>query len=169
MSHLSKQFNVQHGQGRVCDGLAKHHLGIRTEGCLQLFFGAVGVYEGHVDTHALHGHTDQVESAAIDSGAGNDVVAAGADIKQRIEVSSLAGSGEHGGCTALQGRDLRRNHVTGRILQTGVEVAGGLQVKELTHILRGSILKGCALNNRDLTGLTAGRTVARLDAQGFCM
>ena len=37
---LGKLFNVQHGQGGVCDGLAEHHLGVGPEGGVQLLLGA---------------------------------------------------------------------------------------------------------------------------------
>ena len=164
---LGKTLDVQHCQGRIGDGLAEHSPGVGTEGGFQLLIRAVGVDKGGVDAHALHGDTQQIEAAAVDGGAGHDMIAAGSDIKQSKKGGSLAGAGEHGGSAALQSRDLGGDHVTGGVLQTGVEIALSLQIKELAHILGGGIFEGGALVNGDLPGLAVFRAVAGLDAQGF--
>ena len=88
-------------------------------------------------------------------------------IEQSKEVGRLAGRSEHSGGAALQLGDLGGHIVAGGVLQAGVEIAAGLQVKELAHILGGSIFEGSALNNGDLAGLAAFGAVACLDGQGF--
>ena len=168
MGGLGELLNVQHRQGRVGDGLAENQLGVGPEGGVQLLLGAVGIHEGGFQTHLLHGHGEQVEAAAVDGGTGHDVVAAASDVEHGHEGGSLAGAGEHGSGAALQGADLGRHGVAGGVLQTGVEIAAGLQVKELAHILGGIVLERGTLNDGDLAGLAVAGGIARLDAQGFC-
>ena len=95
------------------------------------------------------------------------MVTAGADVEQGIESSSLSGTGQHGSSATLQGANLSCDSIASRIGQTGIEIAFGLQVKKLTHIFRGSILKGCALIDGDLAGFAALGAVTSLDTKGF--
>ena len=169
MGNLGKLLNVQHIQSRVGDGLTEQQLGVGTESGVQLFLGGVGADEGHLDAHAAHGDADQIEGAAVDGGACHDVVTAGCDVEHGVEVGSLTGAGEHGSSAAFQGSDPGSHHVAGGVLEPGVEVAFGFQIKELAHVLRGSVLEGGALNDGDLTGLAAHGGVAGLDAKGFGM
>ena len=117
MGGTGKLFNVQHGQGGVGDGLAEYGLGVGTEGGVQLFLGAGGGHEGHVDPHFGHGDRDQVEGAAVDGGGGDDVVPALADVEQGEEVGRLPAGSQHGGGAPLQGSDLAGHRVTGGVLQ----------------------------------------------------
>ena len=52
------------------------------------------------------------------------MVARVADVEQGEEVRRLAGAGEHRGRAAFELADLGCDRVVGRVLQTGVEVAG---------------------------------------------
>ena len=167
MGRGSELLDVQHVQGGVGDGLAEQGLGVGSEGGVQLLLGAVRVHEGGFDAHALHGHAQQIETAAVDGGAGNNMVAAGSDVKKRVEVGCLTGAGKHGGGAALHGADLGCHHVAGGVLKPGVEIAAGFQVEELAHILTGGILEGGALINGDLAGLAIFGAVAGLDSQGL--
>ena len=164
-----KFFNVQHRQSRVCDGLAEDRLGVGAEGGIQLLLGAVGVDEGDLDAHALHGDGKQVEGAAVDGGGGDDMVAAAGNIEHGKEVGSLAGAGEHCRSAALQGGDLRRNGITGGIAQTGVKIAVVLQVKEPPHGVGGLIAESSTLNDGNLARFSVFRRITGLDAQGFGM
>ena len=159
--------DVQHRQGRVGDGLAEHGAGRGPESGLQLFVGAVRGDEGHLDAHLGHGDGDQVEGAAVDGGRGDDVVPAGADVEQGEEIGRLAGGGEHGGGAALQLTDLGGHVVVGGVLEAGVEIAAGLQVKELAHVLTGGVLEGGGLDDGDLPGLAVAGGVAPLDTFRF--
>ncbi len=158
--------DVQHGEGRVGDGLAEDGLGVGAEGSVQLLLGAVRGDEGEVDPHLLHGHGEEVVGAAVDGVGGHHVVPAGGDVEHGVEVGRLAGGGEHPHGPALQGGDLGRHGVAGGVLQAGVEVALGLQVKELAHVLAGVVLEGGGLDNGDLPGLPVAGAVAPLDADG---
>ena len=164
---LGELLDVQHGEGGVGDGLAEDGLGVGPEGGVQLLLGAVRVKEGGFQTHLLHGDGEQVEAAAVDGGAGDDVVAAARDIEHSHKVGGLTGGGQHGGGAALKGADFGSHRVTGGVCQPGVEVALGFQIEELAHILGGFILEGRALDDGELAGLAVAGGVARLNAQGF--
>ena len=94
------------------------------------------------------------------------MIAAVGDVEDSVEVGRLAGGGEHRGGSALHVADFCGYHVVGGVLQPGVEVAAGLQVKELAHVLAGGIFKGSGLNNGNLPGLAVAGGVAPLNAFG---
>ena len=167
VSSLGKLLNVQHGQGRVCDGLAEHHLGVGLECGVQLFLGAQRVHEGGFNAHFLHGDGDQVEGAAVDGTGCHDVVACFAEIEQGKEVCSLTAAGQHCGRAAFQLTDLLSHKVAGGVLQTGIEVAVCFQIKQLAHILAGGILKGGGLDNGDLAGFAVAGGVTALHADSI--
>ena len=164
MGCLCKLFNVQNSQGRVGNGFAKHGLGVGLKGGIQLFLGGGGGHKGHINAHFAHGHIDQVKSAAVNAAGGHNVIAAVANVEQCIEIGCLAAACQHGRRAALQRTDLGRHHIVGGVLQTGVKIAAGLQVKQLGHILAGIIFKGSALHNGDLAGLAVAGGVAALHA-----
>ena len=62
------------------------------------------------------------------------MVAASGDVEHCHEIGRLSGAGEHGGGAALKRADLGGDGVAGGICQTGVEIALGFQIKELSHI-----------------------------------
>ncbi len=167
VGRLRKFLDVQHRESGVCNGFAEDALGVGPESGVQLLRRTVRGDEGAFHAHLRHGDGDQVEGAAVDAGGGHDVVSAAGDVKQGEEVGRLAGGGEHRRRTALQRGDLRRHIVVGGFLKPGVEIAVGLQVEQLAHVLGGSILEGGGLHNGDLTGLTVAGSVAALDADGF--
>ena len=95
------------------------------------------------------------------------MVAAAGDVEHGEEVGRLAGGGEHSRRTALQRGDLCRHVVAGGILEPGIEIPTGLQIKQLAHILAGVVFEGGALNDGDLPGLSVPWGIAALDACGF--
>ena len=82
-----------------------------------------------------------------------------ADVEEREEVGRLAGGGQHCRNAALQLRKLRCHIITGRVLQTRVEITGRLQVEQPAHLLARIVLKGSGLDNRNLTRLAAARFI----------
>ena len=116
VSSLGKLLDIQHRQGGVGDGLAENGLGVGTESGVQLFLGAVGVDKGHFQTHPLHGDGEQIEAAAVNGGAGNDMVTAACNIEHGHEVGSLTGAGQHSGGAAFQRRDFGGHHIAGGVL-----------------------------------------------------
>ena len=164
---LGKLFNIQHGQGRVGNGLTKHSLGVGLERGVQLLFGAERIHKGSGNAHLGHGDRDQVERTAVDGAGRHDMVACLADVEQGEEVGRLAAGRQHGGSAALQLTDLLCDDIAGGVLQAGVEIAVGLQVKQLSHILAGGIFKGSGLDNGDLAGLAVAGRIAALHADGI--
>ena len=164
---LGELFDVQHGEGRVGDGLTKHDLGIGLEGSIQLFLAAQRVHEGGGNAHLLHGDGDEVEGAAVDGAGRHDVVACLAEIEQRKEVGGLTAGRQHGGGAAFQLADLFRHHIAGGVLQAGVEVAVGLEVEQPAHVLAGSVLERSGLDDGDLAGFAVAGGVAALHADGI--
>ena len=57
--------------------------------------------------------------------------------------------------------------VIGGVLETGIEVPAGLQVKELPHVLGSGVLEGGGLDDGNLAGLAVSGCVTPLDADGF--
>ena len=166
MGDFRKLLNVQHRQGGVGDGLAEERPGVGLEGGVQLFRRRVRGHEGRGDAHLRQRHADEVEGAAVDGGGGHDVVAGVADVEDGEEVGRLTGRGQHGRRAALQGRQLGRDIIVGGVLETGVEIAGGLQVKELAHVLGGGVLEGGGLHDGEIAGFPVFGAVARVEAVG---
>ena len=135
MRGLGKALNIEHGEGGVGDGLAKDELGVGPEGCFQLLIGAVGSNERAGNAHAAHGMGKQVVGTAVDGRARDHVIAGTGHVKDREEVRSHARAREHRSSAALHLADLGGNQITRGILQTAVEVARLLQVKQLAHVL----------------------------------
>ena len=132
---LGKALNIEHGKGGVGDRLAKDELSVGFEGSLELLVGAVGSNEGAGDTHTTHGMGEQVVGTAVDGRACDHVIAGAGHVKDREEVRSHARAREHRSGAALHLADLGGNQITRGILQTAVEVARLLQVKQLAHVL----------------------------------
>ena len=126
MGGPGKLLDVQHGEGGVGDGLPEHRPGLGPEGGLQLRLRAVGIHEGEVDAHPLHGDGEEVEGSAVDGGGAYHVLPAGDDVEDGKEGSRLPRGGEHGRRAPLQGADLGGHVVVGGVLEAGVEVAAGL-------------------------------------------
>ncbi len=95
------------------------------------------------------------------------MVAAGGNVEDRVEVGRLAGRGQHAGGAALHRRDFGGDIVVGGVLEAGVEVAGGLEVKELAHLLAGGVGEGGRLDDRDLAGLARLRGITGMEGRGF--
>ena len=162
-----KSLDIQHGQRRVRDGLAEYAFGVGAEGGLQLGLRAVRRYEGGLDPHFRHGDGQQVKGAAVDAGGGYDMIAAAGDIEHGIEIRRLAGACQHSGGATLQLGDLCRNVIVRGVLQPCIEIPAGLQIKQLAHILAGSVFEGGGLDDGDLARFAVAGRVAALHADGF--
>ena len=162
MRRLGEFFDVQHREGGVGDGLAKHRLGIGAERRLQFFGRTVRADKGEFNAHALHGNGKQVVGAAVDGAAAHYMVAAAGDIEHRVKAGRLPAGGEHGRAAAFQRADLGRHRIVGGVLQPGVKIPLGLQIKQFAHILAGRIFKGGALDDGNLPGLAVARRIPAL-------
>ena len=167
VGHPGKLLNVQHHQGRVGDGLAEHGLGVGAEGGLELLLGAIGVHKGEVDAHALHGHRKQVISTAIDGGRGHHMVPGRGDVEHGEEGGRLTGGQEHGGGATLQLAQAGGHGVAGGVLQPGVEVPGGLQVKQLSHVLAGLITERGGLDDGNVAGFSVSGPISGVETAGI--
>ena len=132
---LGKALNIEHGKGGVGNRLAKDELSIGLKGCLELLVGAVGGNERAGQTHALHSMGEQVVGTAVDGRARDHVIAGTGYVKDREEIRRHARAREHRCGAALHLADLGGNQIARGVLQTAVEIARLLQVKQLAHVL----------------------------------
>ena len=147
MGNACKAFDVEDGTARVGDGFAEDQFCVWLEGCLDFFVRGFGRDEGAVDAQFLHGHTEQVVRASIDFVGGDEVVAGLADVEHGVEVGGLSATRQHGTHTTFESGNLGCHGVVGGVLQTGVEVAVFLQVKQFCHLVRVVVLERRALDD----------------------
>ena len=83
------------------------------------------------------------------------------------EVGCLAGTGQHTGGAALQFGNLGGDGIAGGVLQAGIKITAGLQVKQLAHIVGAIIFESGALHNGNLAGFAVAGGIAALYAQGI--
>ena len=91
------------------------------------------------------------------------MIAGTGHIKNREEVRSHARAREHRGGASLHLADLGGNQIARGVLQTAVEVARLLQVKQLTHVLRRVVLPRGGLVDGHLARLGISRVIAALN------
>ena len=166
MRGLGKALDIEYGKGGVGDGLAKDELGVGLKGSLKLLIGAVGSNEGAGNAHTTHGVGKQVVGAAVDGRARNHVIAGTGHVKDREEVRSHARAREHRCGTALHLADLGGNQIARGVLQTAVEVARLLQVKQFAHVLGRVVLPRGGLVDGHLARLRIARAIAALNTRG---
>ena len=165
MCGLGKALNIEHGEGGVGDRLAKDELGIGLKCRLELLVGAVGGNERAGQAHALHGMGEQVVGTAVDGRAGDHVIAGTGNVKDRKEVRRHARAREHCSGAALHLADLGGNQITRGVLQTAVEVARLLQVKQLAHVLGRVVFPRGGLVDGHLARLRISRVIAALNTR----
>ena len=163
MRGLGKALNIEHGKGGVGNRLAKDELGIGLKGCLQLLIGAVGGDKRASHAHAAHGVGEQVIRTAVDSRARDHVITGTGHVKDREEVRGHARTREHRSGAALHLADLGGNQIARGILQTAVEVARLLQVKQLAHVLGRVVFPRGGLVDGHLARLGISRVIAALN------
>ena len=88
------------------------------------------------------------------------------DVEHREEGGSLSRGEEHGGAAPLQLTQPGGHSVAGRVLQPGVEVPGGLEIKQLSHVLAGLITERGGLNDGDVAGLPVSGAVSGVETAG---
>jgi len=167
VSEICKALEVEHLASRVCNGFAEEALGVRAEGLFDFFVRSVLVHERAFDAKLLHGDGEEVARTAVNGARANEMVAGFADVEHGVEVCSLTGAGEHGGDTTFESGNLRSHGVVGRVLQTGVEVAAGLQVEQIRHVIGGFVLESGALVDGENARFAVLRLPTTLDTYGF--
>ena len=93
------------------------------------------------------------------------MVAGFADVEECIEVGSLTARCQHSAYASFQGGNLLGHRIVGGILQTGVEIAFFLEVKQLCHLVRVVVLKRGRLDDRQLYRFSVLGLVACLYAE----
>ena len=166
MCGLGKALNIEHGKGGVGDRLAKDELCVGLKGSLQLLIGAVGGDERAGHAHAAHGVGEQVIRTAVDGRARDHMIAGTGHVKDREEVRSHTRAREHRSGAALHLADLGGNQIARGVLQTAVEVARLLQVKQLAHVLGRVVFPRGGLVDGHLTRLGISRVIAALNTCG---
>ena len=164
---VGEALEVQNLACRVCDGFAEEALGVRAEGLLNFFVASILVNERAFDAEFLHRHGEEVARTAVNSGSADEVVAGFADVEHGVEVCGLTGTREHSGYTTFESGDLVSDSVVGRVLQTGVEVAGSLQVEQVGHVIGCFVLERGALVDGEYTRFAVFRLPTALNAKSF--
>ena len=164
MGDTGEFLDVEHLHAGIRQRLAEEELRLRPEGCRDGFLRIVGIDESHADAQLLKGDSQQVESAPIDIGGTDDMVAGAADIQAGEQIGCLPRGGQHRTHAAFQVGDLGGYVVVGRVLETGVEIPALLQVEQPAHLVGSLIFEGRALDDRNLSGFPFAGLVARLHA-----
>ena len=167
VGEISKALEVQDLACRVCDGFAEEALGVRAESLFDFFVGSVLVHERAFDAELLHGDGEEVARTTVNSGSADEVVAGFANVENGVEVRSLTGAREHGCDTAFESGDLVGDGVVSRVLQTGVEVAGSLQVEQVGHVVGRFVLERGALVDGENARFAVFRLPTALNAKSF--
>ena len=167
VGEISEALEVQDLACRVCDGFAEDALGVRAESLFDFFVGSVLVNECAFDAELLHRHGEEVARTAVNSGSADEVVAGFANVEDGVEVCGLTGTREHGCDTAFESGDLVGDGVVSRVLQTGVEVATGLQVEQVGHVIGGFVLERGALVDGENARFAVFRLPTALNAKSF--
>ena len=95
------------------------------------------------------------------------MIPAGGQVEHSEKVRRLAGGGEHRRRAALQFGDLRGYIIIGGVLQAGVKISAGFQVKQLPHVLPRRVFERGRLHDGNLPRLAVPRRVPALDALCF--
>ena len=164
---VGEALEVQNLAGGVCHRFAEEALGVRAEGLLDFLVASVLVHERAFDAELLHRHGEEVARTAINSGSADEVVAGFANVENGVEVCGLTGTREHGGDTTFESSDLVSDSVVRRVLQTGVEVTGGLQVEQVGHVVSGFVLERGALVDGEDARFAVFRLPTALNAKSF--
>src|SRR5665648_62145 len=117
----SDRLDVEDVGLRVGDGLAEEQLGVGLDGVPPgLWVVRVGD-ERRRDPELGQGVVQQVVGAAVQAGAGHDVVAGLGDVQEREGLRGLAGGDQQGADAALEGGDAVLHHLLGGVADPGID------------------------------------------------
>lgn len=151
--------DVEDVAARVAEGLREQGLGVRSYGGPPRV-EVVGVLdEGHLDAEPRQGVPEQVVRAAVEGGAGDDVIAGRGEVQEREGLRGLPRGEGDGGDTAFEGGDALFEGVLGGVVDAGVDVAGFGQGEEVGRVLGVAEDERGRLVDRDRAG--AGGRVGR--------
>ena len=167
MSRSRILLNIEHNERGIRYSLGEHGFCVIFECRVELLLRRVGANESEIDAKLSHRDIEKIESSAVYRGRGNDMVACGADIENGEERRRLAGRSEHRADAALKVGYLSGYAVVCRVLETGVEISGLLQIEEPAHLLARFVFICRALDYRHNARLAVFRSVAGLHALCF--
>ena len=167
MSRSRILLNIEHNERGIRYSLGEHGFCVIFECRVELLLRRIGANEGEIDAELSHRDIEEIECSAVYRGCCNDMVACGADIENGEERRRLAGRGEHRADAALKVGYLRGYAVVCGILETGVEIARFLKVKEPAHLLARFVFICRALDYRHNARLAVFRSIAGLHALCF--
>ena len=81
MRDVCELFNIQNGQSRVGQRLAKHGLGVGLKGLLNLVLVRGGIDENALYPKLFEGHGEEIDRPAIDGRGRNKAVSRMADVQ----------------------------------------------------------------------------------------
>ncbi|CDZ89285.1 hypothetical protein RHRU231_470133 [Rhodococcus ruber] len=138
----------------VGDGFAVEGAGGGADGGAPLVEVVGVVDEGDLDAEAGQGVVQQVVGAAVEVGAGDEVVAGGGEVEDGVGLGGLAGGEEQGGDAALEGGDALFDRVLGGVHDAGVDVAGFGEAEQGGGVV--GVVEGVAGGLVDRQGAGAG-------------
>ena len=159
MGDLGELFNVEYCQCRIGNGFAEDQLGVGLYRLRNGFFICQRVYPDALDAEPLQRYAEQVHSAAVNGGNGNNAVAGTAQIQHRQQGSCLSAGSEHCPDAALQ-------CIAGGVGETGIHRFRG-HVKQFRHLFGGVETISGALYNGYCAGAAVFRGIAGVQAFGF--
>ncbi len=161
------RLEVGHVQARVADRLEVDGLGPAVDGLLEL--GGLGaVDEPELDAVLGQRVLEEVVGAAVERGAGDDVVAGAGQVEDRQRFGRLARADAQRSDAALESGDALLEDVGGGVHDPGVDVAELLQAEEAGGVV--GVVEDVAGGgvDRDRAGLGRGIDVlAGVDGEGF--
>ena len=167
MGKICVSFNVKHYKSGVCDRLTKEKTGILVDLGLDLLVGHIGRDKTHLDAKTLQRDGKEIDGAAVDRGHGDKVLTCRGDVENGKQACGLTGGHQHCTNAALHVRNLCLYASKCGVGDTGVHVAVGLEVEQITDVVNVGVFVGGALHDREHAGLAVCRLVARLYA--FCI
>ena len=108
---------------RIRNRFAKESLRVRTNGVLPLLKVVGVINEGHFDAELWQRVVEQVVRAAIQAGAGHNVVADLRQVQDGQRFGSLTAANQQSGNSTFEGGDALFNDSLGWIHDAGVDVA----------------------------------------------
>ena len=102
VSNLCEFLDIQNNQSRICDCFCEKYFGVRAESSSNFLSTCICINESAVNAELFESNGKKIECSSVNSGSSYDMITCFADIKDRIEISSLSGRGKDCGNTTLQ-------------------------------------------------------------------
>ena len=138
-------FDVQHGKGGICYGLAENKAGIAVEKRLDLVLFHFGGDKAHFYSHSRHGNGKQVGGAAVYGGGADEILPRACYIEHGAKACRLTGGGTHGSHAAFKGCYFLFNALNGRVGYASIHMTRAGEIKKSAELFARVIFVGSAL------------------------